>query len=109
LRVRLEQFYQDNRTYRSTTLVNRLGDCGVLAPNGSAAQFFTYACDANDATGQDYTITAAGIAGSGTAGFDYRINQNNVRSTEGLYSDWGAAPDAHKSTGTNPMWITRRP
>lgn len=111
LRVRLEQFYQDNRTYRHTTLAGRVGDCGAIAPTGSAAQFFTYACDADDATGQTYWITATGVAGSSTAGFDYRINERNTRCTEGLYSSWGSAPAAHNCSvgAASPMWVTRKP
>lgn len=57
MRVRLEQFYQDNRTYLSTTLVGRAGDCGVLKPTGGAARYFTYTC-ATSAAGQQFVITA---------------------------------------------------
>ena len=51
-RVRMEQFYADNRTYGA-------GACGVAMP---VLERFTLAC-ATTAAGQGYTITADGNAG----------------------------------------------
>jgi type IV pilus assembly protein PilE len=77
MRVKMEQFYQDNRTY--------VGACGI--PGSSVAPLptstnFTYACPvlAGGATPL-YTITATGLAGSSLEGFQYTINQANAQST----------------------------
>jgi type IV pilus assembly protein PilE len=91
-RVRMEQFFQDNRTY-----ANAGGACGAALPANLTN--FGVAC-AIAAGGQAYTATATG-AGS-TAGFVYTINQANVRATTGLPAHWGSLPG---DAGTR--WVTR--
>lgn len=90
-RVRLEQFYQDNRSYANA------GACGPALPAGLAN--FTVACVIG-AGGQAFTATATG-AGN-TAGFVYTINQANVRATTAIPASWGALP---ADAGTK--WVTR--
>jgi type IV pilus assembly protein PilE len=97
LRVRMEQFYQDNRTYAGGQCS---GACGVPCPN---TQFFTYSCATANA-GQTYTMTATGAAGGLTAGFAYTINQQNTRATTAIYSGWGSLPGDAGS-----RWIIRKP
>jgi len=91
-RVRMEQFYQDARSYQ-----NPAGECG--APPPANLQNFAVAC-AIAAGGQAYTATATG-AGA-TTGFVYSINQANVRATAALPSHWGTLP---ADAGTR--WVTR--
>ena len=91
-RVRMEQFYQDNRTYQ-----NAGGACGQAVP--TALDTFTVAC-AIAAGGQAFTATATG-AGT-TNGFVYTINQANVRATTAIPAHWGALPG---DAGTR--WVTR--
>ena len=90
-RNRMEQFYQDNRTYA------RAGMCGQAVPTN--LDNFAIAC-AIAAGGQAFTATAIG-AGS-TAGFVYTINQANVRSTMAIPSHWGTLP---RDAGTK--WVIR--
>lgn len=90
-RVRMEQFYQDNRTY--ATGVN----CGQAVP--TALTTFAVTC-AIGAGGQAFTATATG-AGT-TAGFVYTINQANVRATTAIPAQWGTLP---ADAGTK--WVTR--
>jgi type IV pilus assembly protein PilE len=68
-RVKMEQFFQDNRTY-------------VGGPAPAATTNFTYA--PSNLTTTTYTITATGRAG--LAGFNYTINQDN---TKGSTTSWG--------------------
>lgn len=91
-RVRMEQFYQDNRTYQ-----NAGGACGQAVPAG--LDNFAVGC-AIAAGGQAFTATATG-AGT-TAGFVYTINQANVRATTAIPAHWGALPG---DAGTK--WVTR--
>lgn len=76
-RIKLEQFYQDNRAYgiAGTT-------CGVSNPSAGIVRYFTYTC-ATAAVGgtaaQTYTITATGTGS--VAGYDYTINAANQRAT----------------------------
>jgi len=79
-RVKMEQFYQDNRNYGT-------GNCGVTAGGVAAswsgftgAQNFGFACVLTNG-GQGYTITATGNAGSRSAGHQFTIDQNNLRQT----------------------------
>lgn len=68
LRVRMEQFYQDNRTYANG------GACGVAPPANTA--YFSFACAT---PGQTFTYTATGIGP--LAGFTYTIDQNGTRTS----------------------------
>ncbi len=103
LRVHMEQFYQDNRTYAGAQCN---GACGVPCP---ATQFFTYSCSVGGTpAGQTYVMTANG-AGGQTADFVYNIDQNNVRYTTGISTAWGTVPaNANVGATNNPRWITRK-
>ena len=64
-RVRLEQFFQDNRTYAGATL------------NIVGTKYFTYAfTDGPDI--DSYQITATGEVAQGMSGYVYTIDQNNT-------------------------------
>ena len=82
-RVRMEQSYQDNRTY-----VGAL--CNSPAVNWPAATAnFTYTCTAIAAP-DIYTITATGIGG--ITNFVFTIDQSNTKSTTGVIAGWGTTP-----------------
>lgn len=74
-RIKLEQFFQDNRTYS-----------GYTCP--AATSYFTYACsNMSDTT---YTVTATGK--TTLSEFVYTIDQANTKRTTGLKAGWGTAP-----------------
>jgi type IV pilus assembly protein PilE len=82
LRVKLEQYYQDNRNYGAAQCADSgppswSDGSGTLTYSGS--QFFTFTC-ALTGSGQGYTITATGSASRAT-GHTYTITQANVRRT----------------------------
>ena len=72
-RVKMEQFYLDNRSYGTGTT------CGVGNPSG---KYFSYSCSLG-ASDQTYTMTASGISGavSGANRHVYTINEANQKST----------------------------
>jgi type IV pilus assembly protein PilE len=73
-RVRLEQYYQDNRNYGSTASA-----CGVVMPS---ADFFTYSCNwGAGGTSQSFLITATGNAGAGMSGYTFTVDNNNLQRT----------------------------
>lgn len=75
MRVRLEQYYQDNRNYGSDA-----DGCG----NGIGAgvlESFTYSCSNGGGTNQDFLITATGNAGVGMSGYTFTIDEENNRRT----------------------------
>lgn len=70
LRVKMEQFFQDNRTY-----------VGGLCEPASGKKYFTYTCSvAASATG--YTLQAAGKSSEGMGGFNFTIDQNDARTSQ---------------------------
>jgi type IV pilus assembly protein PilE len=89
-RVRMEQFFQDNRT--------DAGACtaGTVAPVPTG-RYFTYACSALTAT--TFTVTATGVAAEGMNGFVFTINQANTRATTGVPAGW--------ATNTT-CWVTKK-
>lgn len=75
MRVKLEQSFQDNRTYASAPVCSS-------APTG---KYFSFACS-NQST-STYTITATGNSSGGMSGFTYTINQAGTRATSA--TSWG--------------------
>lgn len=92
LRTRMEQQYNDSRTYL------RGGGC-VVGPTGTGELArhdtirWTFACVG---TAQTFTITATGI--STMAGFAYTIDERDVRATTAIPTKWGNPSATH--------WIT---
>jgi type IV pilus assembly protein PilE len=87
-RVRMEQYFQDNRIYNDDPATPASTACAPSV-NVAATTNFTYSCLAA-ANGQAYVWTATGI-GSMT-GFSYTINQVNARtSTIVAGAAWPAA------------------
>jgi len=66
-RVRMEQFFQDNRTYVGATL------------KVAATKYWNYAL--SNHTAITYTITATPAANSGMSGYQYTIDQNNTKTS----------------------------
>ncbi len=87
-RVKMEQYYQDNRTYAGGAAAS-----GVLM----ASRYFTFA-GANE-TASTFTISATGIAAQGTGGFVYTINESNLHATSAVPAGW--------VTNAN-CWVTKK-
>lgn len=83
MRTRLEQYYQDRRTY--------LGACaaGTVAPLPSDGQFFQYTCPTLLA--DSYVVRAEGIASQAVGGFRFEIDQSGVRSTRSAPEGWATS------------------
>jgi type IV pilus assembly protein PilE len=91
-RVKLEQYYQDNRGYgtSATACANVNSPAWVVAGTSEVKatnkKNFTVTCvpaGAADAAGryQGYTLTATGVAGTRAAGHVYTVNDQNQRAT----------------------------
>jgi len=89
-RVKLEQYFQDNRTY--------VGACapGTVAPLPTG-RYFTYTRPTLTAT--TFSMVATGIAGQGTGSFIFTLDQANARATTGVATGW--------TTNAN-CWITNK-
>jgi type IV pilus assembly protein PilE len=90
MRVKLEQFYQDQRTY--------IGACatGTVAPLPTGLKYFSITCPTLSATG--YTIQAQGTESS-VSGFTFTIDEGNNHQTTAVPAGW-----------TNPgnCWVNRK-
>ena len=93
MRVKMEQYYQDNRSY--------LAACGAppsVAPMPNPTQNFTFDCPALGAN--NYTLRARGIVGTTMDGFTYTVDDQNARTTVmGAPSTWPGSP---------VCWVTKR-
>lgn len=89
--VKLEQYFQDNRTY--------VGACaaGTAAPLPTGTEYFNYAC--TTLTSSTFTVQATGIAAKGMGGFVYTIAPNNAKATTGVPAGW---------TSNANCWVTRK-
>ncbi|MCC6211431.1 MAG: prepilin-type N-terminal cleavage/methylation domain-containing protein [Burkholderiales bacterium] len=84
-RIKMEQFFQDNRTY-------------VGGPAPTATKYFTYAV--SGASASAYTISAQGTGSMSE--WTLTINQNNVRQTTAAPADYAAA------SMPASCWISRK-
>lgn len=90
-RVKMEQYFQDNRTYVNACAVGSI----AATPTG---RYFVYDCGTPTAT--TFTVTATGIAAQGTGNFIFTINQANARGTTSVGAGWSGAGAA--------CWVTNR-
>jgi type IV pilus assembly protein PilE len=79
MRVRMEQYFQDNRSYAATPAACSSGSIAPLP----TANYFTFACTLGPNT---YLITATGTGPMN--GFVYTLNQDNTRATTGVITGW---------------------
>jgi type IV pilus assembly protein PilE len=89
MRVKMEQYFQDNRTY--------VGACvaGTVAPAPTDSNNFAFTCPTLTAT--TYVIAATGQ--NSMAGFVYTIDQSNVRATTGVPAGW---------TSSATCWVLKK-
>lgn len=84
-RVRLEQFYDNNRTYAGAP------DCNA----DTSGKYFTVSCSTAD--GDGYTVQAVGR--DSMDGFSFTINQANAKATPSVPSGW---------TGSATCWVLKK-
>jgi type IV pilus assembly protein PilE len=88
LQVRLEQYFQDNRTYVGAP---------ACVKDETTSKVFDFECSAASATA--FTLRADGKGRM--AGFAYTVNQAGTKTTAGVPSGW-AVPDP------NNCWVTKK-
>lgn len=71
-RVRMEQFYQDNRTYVGAP---------DLTADAATSRFFTFSGVAADGPPQTFTLQAVGNDPGPMAGFTFTVDQAGARTT----------------------------
>jgi type IV pilus assembly protein PilE len=91
VRLRMERYYQDNRTYDSGA------GCAAAMPSGGDVKYFTYSCVTSN-SGQNFTLTATGVSANGTGGFTFTIDDAGGKATSAVPSGW-ATPSP------NTCWV----
>ena len=80
LRVQMEQYFQDNRTYVDAN--------GYSSPCDSPSPSGLFALSCSNVTASTYLIQAAGKAGSIVSGFTFTLDQNNNQATTAAPTGW---------------------
>jgi type IV pilus assembly protein PilE len=95
MRVKMEQYFQDNRTYVGACAVN------TVAPLPTNTKYFAVTCPTLTAT--TFTVVATGNAARGMDGFVYTVNEQNVQASTiaGQAAGYGYVSNA-------ACWITRK-
>lgn len=83
LRIRTEQYFQDARTYENAP----------CTPTPGTTKHFDFVCNADATT---YTITATGKTDQDLTGFEFTINQNNLKTSK------------YEGAVGNTCWITKK-
>jgi type IV pilus assembly protein PilE len=87
MQVRLEQHFQDNRSYAAF-------NCTAV-PN---AKYFTYNC--STIGDEVFTADATGVVGSPTDGFHFTIDQTGAKTSE--------VPSGSGWIGSGTCWVTKK-
>jgi type IV pilus assembly protein PilE len=101
MNVKLEQYFQDNRTYAGACANNTVAPL----PPAAANSYFTFSCPTLNANSYDVLADGQGVM----AGFKYHVDMNiavggvnhSGKRTESLGSGWGGAPN-------NNCWISSK-
>ena len=91
VRVKMEQYFLDNRSYQSGA------NCGL---SNFQTTSFAFSCASASANVYTWTATGSGLMN----GFEYTINQNNVKTSK---INAGAKWPADAATGAR-CWILKR-
>jgi type IV pilus assembly protein PilE len=111
LRVKMEQFYMDNRVYNAAGDLKTCGIPGGIKPNVSDVRYFDYECatdpdKANPLGAQTYVLTAKGIAAQGLDGIWFTVNEKNGKGTQ---IQPGSAMEKRGYAGAAACWVRKKP
>jgi type IV pilus assembly protein PilE len=84
MRVRMEQYFQDNRSYNGVPFA--ACDSRSIAPLPPDTTYWQYTCVTPPGPPDTYVITATGIGAM--VGFTYSIDQTNTQKTVALPLGW---------------------
>ncbi|MEO8525039.1 MAG: type IV pilin protein [Caldimonas sp.] len=96
MRNKMEQYFQDNRTWAPPGLTTPPCQPGTVAPV-PVADNFIFTC--SNLSANTYTVTATGKPGSSMSAFTYTVDQANQRATTTLPPGWVTKPNC---------WVLKR-
>jgi type IV pilus assembly protein PilE len=104
LRVKMEQYFQDNRTYAGACVNGTVTEL----PSSATTKFFNFSCTTacggatTSLSATAYTIRACGK--NQMVGFEYTVNETNTRAT----TVTAAATTSTGWTGNAACWVTNK-
>jgi len=109
LRVKMEQYYLDNRRYSTTAAGGTCGVPGGNTPTALGTKYFDFTCassNPNAAGDQEYLLTASGKVPEGLSGIAFTVNHSNTKATNVT----AATPMADKGYASNAAcWVRKKP
>jgi type IV pilus assembly protein PilE len=98
MRVRMEQYFQDNKTFDA--VASGVAPCttGSAVPPPENTKYFDFTCESLSET--TFTVRATGKAPD-TAGFEYTINQANQHATDKV-------PAGSDYVANTTCWVVRK-
>src|SRR5689334_17268788 len=81
MRVQMEQYFQDNRTYANVAGIPAPCAAGSAVAGPLNARYFDFSCDTPARTATTYTLTATGRANVGMGGFVFTVNEQNLQAS----------------------------
>jgi type IV pilus assembly protein PilE len=100
-RVKMEQFFQDNRAYPAGCVISPTAP-GTTKIQVQALDHFALSC-VTDTANNTYTVTATGSGPM--AGFSYTIDQDNVKTS--AFTGTGAS-EGWTAASPNTCWVIRK-
>lgn len=110
LRVKMEQYFMDNRRYNVGGTAGTCGIPGGLTPTVPGAKYFTFTCASSNAAGagdQQFVITATGITAQGLQGISFTVDHANSKTT--TVGAGTAMADKGYTAATTNCWILKKP
>lgn len=111
LRVKMEQYYADNRRYSTNAGGGVCGIPGVPdgnTPSAADQRYFTYVCASTAPNGigdQQFVLTANGVPAQGLGGISFTVNHANTKATVVA----GGSDMAAKGYAGAACWVRKKP
>ena len=111
LRVKMEQYYADNRRYSTDAAGGTCGLPGVPdgnTPTAADARYFTYQCQPLNPNGlgaQQFLLTANGVPAQGLTGISFTVNEANAKTTVVT----GGSEMASRGYAGGLCWVRKKP
>ncbi len=100
LQVKMEQNYQDNRTYVSASVGTYPCATSEISAINQVLSPTHFSIGCGNPTSAAFTLTAAGVSGTDMVGASYTVDQNGAKGST-LPSTWGG-------TSSTTCWLINR-
>jgi type IV pilus assembly protein PilE len=100
MRVKMEQYFQDNRTYAGACAAGTVAPLPGDPANPGVLKYFKVTCPATVNPATTYTVQAEGLAGTDLANLILTVDQANVHKTVSVPTNWNMP--------TSNCWVTKK-